>query len=83
MKGGAIPAQPIFASWRSYPTHVLPETDPDALTYLVDYYFRPRTILSLTYSDDQATGKLRDTQGNGIAGATISVTMQPISEQES
>jgi hypothetical protein len=29
----------IFQSWHPYPKHVLPETDSDAFTWLIDHYF--------------------------------------------
>jgi hypothetical protein len=33
------PDQIIFQSWKPYPSHVLPESDPLTLTHLVNYYF--------------------------------------------
>jgi len=33
------PDQIIIQSWKPYPTHVLPESSPFALTHLVNYYF--------------------------------------------
>jgi len=35
------PDQVIFQSWNPYPSHVLPETAPDTMTSLVDFYFSP------------------------------------------
>jgi hypothetical protein len=35
---GLHPDQAVFQSWASYPTHALPETSPDTLTSLVDFY---------------------------------------------
>ena len=32
------PAHPMIQSWNSNPTHVLPESDPNAMTNLVDWY---------------------------------------------
>lgn len=29
----------IFQSWKAFPTHVMPESDPGALTYAVNWYF--------------------------------------------
>jgi hypothetical protein len=34
------PDQAIFTSWTTHPTHILPETAPMTLTYLVDWYAR-------------------------------------------
>jgi len=33
------PDQIVIQSWKPYPTHVLPESDPFTLTHLVNYYF--------------------------------------------
>jgi uncharacterized protein (TIGR03437 family) len=79
LQGGTIPDHAIFQTWEIYPTHVLPETDPDALTYLVDYYFRTRTGLSLTSTTNQASGKLQDHLGNPIPFVPVVLTLQPIS----
>jgi hypothetical protein len=32
------PDRAIFQSWQPNPTHALPETVPDTLTHLVDFY---------------------------------------------
>jgi len=37
---GIHPDQVIFQSWDKYPARSLPETDPDALTSLINYYFQ-------------------------------------------
>jgi hypothetical protein len=36
---GLRPDQDIFQSWMPYPTHALPESQPDTLTSLIDWYF--------------------------------------------
>jgi uncharacterized protein (TIGR03437 family) len=75
-QGGTIPSHVIFQSWYPYPDHVLPETDPTALTYLIDSYFRQRTKLSLNISSSQAAGTLVDSQGGAIAFAPVTLTAQ-------
>ena len=75
-QGGTIPSHVIFQSWYAYPRHVLPESDPTALTYLIDSYFRQRTRLSLNISSSQATGNLVDSQGGPLASAPIQLTAQ-------
>jgi uncharacterized protein (TIGR03437 family) len=74
--GGTIPNHVIFQSWYPYPTHVLPEADPTAFTYLIDSYFRQRTKLSLNIVSSQATGRLADSQGQQIASAPVTLTAQ-------
>jgi hypothetical protein len=75
-QGGVIPGHAIFQSWYPYPHHVLPESDPTALTYLVDSYFRPRTRLSLNISSSQAAGALVDSQGAPIVSAPVTLTAE-------
>ena len=75
-QGGAVPSHVIFQSWYPYPHHVLPESDPTALTYLIDSYFRQRTTLSLNILSSQAAGSLVDSQGGPIASAPITLTAQ-------
>jgi hypothetical protein len=65
--------QVVFQSWLPYPTHVLPETDPAAFTYLIDRYFRDRTILALSAIGGSATGRLTAAAGP-LPGASIAVT---------
>jgi hypothetical protein len=77
-QGGTIPSHVIFQSWYPYPQHALPESDPTALTYLIDSYFRQRTSLSLDISSSQATGSLVDSQGRPIASAPITLTAQAV-----
>lgn len=79
LHGGTIPDQTIFQTWETYPTHVLPETDPNALTYLVDDYFRTRTRLSLESTASKASGKLQDSLGNPIPSVPVVLTLQPVS----
>ena len=75
-QGGTIPSHVIFQSWYAYPDHVLPETDPTALTYLIDSYFRQRTQLSLNISGSVASGRLVDSQGAPINSTPITLTAQ-------
>jgi hypothetical protein len=76
--GNAAPDQVNFQSWNPHPTHVLPETDPTAFTYLIDRYFRTRTQLTLTNNGAQLSGTLR--AGPAVAaGVNIQITAQPVS----
>lgn len=76
--GYAPPEQVNFQSWNPNPTHVLPETDPTAFTYLIDRYFRSRTKLTLSNDGTQLSGKL-SSGANGVAGASVQLTSQPLS----
>jgi hypothetical protein len=75
-QGGTIPSHVIFQSWYPYPKHVLPESDPTALTYLIDSYFRQRTKLSLEVSSSRASGSLVESRGGPIVSAPVTLTAQ-------
>lgn len=72
------PDQVIFQSWHAFPQKLLPETDPDSFTSLIDTYFRRRTALSSSVSGSTLEGWLTaaDT-GEPIGDASISVTITP------
>jgi uncharacterized protein (TIGR03437 family) len=72
------PDQVIFQSWHAYPKKLLPETDPDSFTSLIDTYFRRRTTLSSSLSGSTLQGALTaaDT-GEPIGNAPINVTISP------
>jgi hypothetical protein len=76
--GYAPPDQVNFQSWNANPTHVLPETDPTAFTYLIDRYFRTRTNLTVANNGTQVSGVL-SSGGTGVAGASVQLTSQAIS----
>jgi hypothetical protein len=76
--GYAPPDQVNFQSWNPNPTHVLPETDPTAFTYLIDRYFRTRTKLTLASDGTQLSGKL-SSGATGVAGASVQLSSQPLS----
>ncbi|HVH75212.1 MAG TPA: hypothetical protein VM755_09885 [Stellaceae bacterium] len=54
--GRAPPEDVIFQSWVRNPTHVLPEDDPAAFTYLINSYFRERPRMP-RYPEDRAHGR--------------------------
>jgi hypothetical protein len=71
------PDHVIFQSWHAYPKKLLPETDPDSFTSLINRYFRTRTNLSLQTSDSGLSGTLT-AAGDALPGAAIDVTAQPL-----
>jgi hypothetical protein len=76
--GNAPPEQVGFQSWNPHPTHVLPETDPTAFTYLIARYFRTRTRITVANNGAQLSGTLRAGSA-AVPGASIQVTAQPLS----
>ena len=78
-KGGTVPDRRIFQSWIRYPTHALPETDPNTFTHAINRYFRPRTQLVMQSSAGLLRGQLSTLQpASPVAGATIAVTAVPL-----
>ncbi len=68
----------IFQSWHPYPRKLLPETDSDSFTWLIDSYFRRRTALTSSVSGQSLRGTLVSTDtGQPIANAAIDVTLSP------
>jgi len=68
---GLIPDMVIFTTWTPYPQYSMPETSPDAQTWAIDRYFRPRTMMQAQFVGQGAHGKLTTTDGLPVAGATI------------
>jgi len=54
-----------------YPRYDLPETSPTALTWVINRYFRERTVIQVQFVGGGVRGKLTNQQGKPIAGATI------------
>ena len=72
--GSPPPDQVIFQSWNPNPSHVLPETDPGAFTYLIDTYFRTRTVMTATLGVGAISGDLALSSGAPVAMAPINAT---------
>lgn len=74
------PDEVIFQSWNAYPRKLLPETDSDSFTSLIDAYFRRRTTLSSAISGSVLQGALTATDtGQPIANASVGVSLAPTS----
>jgi hypothetical protein len=79
---GGKPDHVIFESWNDRPDYVLPESNPETFTALINRYFRTRTILSLNLSainSDQTqhvTGMLTDPMSVALPNAVVELTMR-------
>jgi hypothetical protein len=74
--GRAAPDAVIFQSWVAHPSHLLPDTDPGAFTYLVQRYFRPRTQIDLRQVGSAIAGRLMDETGKPSPLARLDITGQ-------
>lgn len=73
----APPGHVIFQSWNAYPRKLLPETDADSFTNLINRYFRTRTVLTAAVEGGVVSGTLA---GDGpISGAPVEVAATLVS----
>jgi hypothetical protein len=81
---GGKPDHVIFESWNDRPDYVLPESNPDTFTALINRYFRTRTLLSLNLgaiNSDQTqriTGMLTDPTNVALPKAVVELTMKAL-----
>jgi hypothetical protein len=68
---GIIPEQVIFATWGVYPAYNMPETSPTTQTWLIDRYFRKRTMLQVEFVGQGVQGRLTEVDGRPVANATV------------
>ena len=70
-----IPDHAVLQTWMIRPDHMLPETQPGTMTYLVDRYVAPRARLVLNQaSPTHVSGRLIAADGNPVSGQTYVVT---------
>lgn len=65
------PQRAILQSWTLQPSHMLPETEPGTMTYLVDRYLAREVVLTLNRADGRLVGRATDSSGNPVAGAQV------------
>lgn len=74
---GGTPDHVMFQSWHRYPKQLLPETDPAAMTSLINRYFDLRTAASLALGPATATTRTATvaatSSGSPVAGAPVEV----------
>ncbi len=75
--GVGTPEAVIFQSWHSHPAKLLPETDPDSFTWLIDQYFRTRTKLTTSVTGQRVSGALIDAHGKPLAGREVKLSLVP------
>jgi hypothetical protein len=81
VKAGATPSQVVFQPAPGEPSRLLPEAQPDTITWAVDRYFRTRSHLDIEIGpsqfvgSDRVNGILSDAAGTRIAGAPVAITM--------
>ena len=67
----------VFQSWNPFPNKLLPETDADAMTSLIDDYFATPTRLTATFEPGFVRGELVTRDGRAVPGASVRVAVKP------
>lgn len=81
---GGKPDHIKFQSWHDRPDYLLPESNPDTFTALINNYFRPRPTLSLSLEPEatdgshNATGSLRDANASPMPDSLIELSLKAL-----
>jgi hypothetical protein len=70
---GIIPDRAAFVSWNKHPSHALPETSPDTMTWLIDQYRLPRTRFEAQREGSGWRVKLVGAAGRPLAGQKVTI----------
>jgi hypothetical protein len=68
-----IPDQAVLQTWMAHPTHMLPETQPGTMTWLVNRYVAAETHLAVHRVGERLEGRLTDSAGRSLPGAKVAV----------
>jgi hypothetical protein len=74
------PDQAIIQTWMLHPSHILPETQPGTLTWLVNRYLTAQTRLVLLRTGNRLQGELTDTAGHPLPAAQVTLSAQLLGE---
>jgi len=74
------PSQAIIQSWMLHPTHMLPETQPGTLTWLVNRYLTGKTRLAVLRNGNWLEGEITDDAGHPLPAAQITLSAQLLGE---
>jgi hypothetical protein len=69
--GRLAPDQAVFQSWVAHPSHLFPDTDPGAFSYLLKRYFRSPTQIAAQLTQGMISGRLVDDNGKPVPGAEL------------
>jgi hypothetical protein len=69
-----IPQRAILQSWTLQPSHMLPETEPGTMTYLVNRYLSRTVVLTLKRSNGRLFGHLADSSDSPVNGGHIALS---------
>jgi hypothetical protein len=75
-----VPDQAILQTWMLYPTHMLPETKPGTMTWLVARYQTAQAKMVLRQTDGRFQGRVTDITGQPLAGVPITLSARFLSK---
>ena len=70
---GIVPDRVAFVSWNKHPSHALPETSPDTMTWLIDQYRLPRTRFEAHREGAGWRVRLIDAAGRPLVGQKVAI----------
>jgi hypothetical protein len=70
------PDHAVLQTWMSHPVHMLPETQPGTMTWLVNRYRTAQTRLALHRTGARLQGELTDAAGLPLAAAPVSLSAE-------
>lgn len=71
-----IPDQAILQTWMQQPDHMLPETQPGTMTWLVNRYLTGQTRLVMRRDDIRLLGELKDEANQPLADAAVTISAE-------
>ncbi len=74
------PDHAILQTWMLHPSHMLPETQPGTLTWLVNRYLASETRLVLSRTGNRLQGGLTDTAGHPLPAVQVTLSAQALGE---
>jgi hypothetical protein len=74
------PDHAILQTWMPHPSHMLPETQPGTMTWLVNRYLAGETRLALMRTGNRLQGELTDTAGHPLPAAQVTLSAQLLGE---
>jgi hypothetical protein len=70
------PDQAILQTWMAQPDHMLPETQPGTMTWLVNRYLAAPTHLILHRVGGRLEGDIKDDAGHPLAGVPVTLSAE-------
>ena len=77
---GLMVDQAVLQTWHAQPAHMLPETEPGTMTWLVNRYLAAPTRLTLHHVGNELAGELTDGAGHPLAGMPVTLSAEELGD---